>query len=334
MRINVAIPEAHVKKPVLDAALEATTRLNEQMLAAGEIPTFDKALAYGVKWRPEPPGDEHFDHGKRVMARKWGDCDDLAPWHAATLRHTGEDPGAQAIVKRTGPKLWHAVVQRSNGSIDDPSKRAGMGSSRGVVGAALPLMYPMAHGVSGAYIVRPQIAVRPIRGGWQARTDLPWHNHDTDQRQPPTPTDYMMTMLHAAPTAHTALTGCIAGACRFAEAAGFSTDDHLDRIAAIADACEGVDHDELASIYGEEHAEVACQVVGSMFGFLKKAARGIIHNPLTRAATSFIPGGSLVHDAARYVIPAGSHPGTAAVVVPPARPRPHEGRICFPATFE
>ena len=39
MRINVAVPESHVEAPVLDAALESVTRLNQAMLAKGEIPT-------------------------------------------------------------------------------------------------------------------------------------------------------------------------------------------------------------------------------------------------------------------------------------------------------
>src|SRR5262245_39874367 len=100
MRVNVAIPEAHVTRPVLDAALEATTRLNEQLLKEGVVPPFRKAVN-AVRWKPEPPGDEHFDHAAVVLGRGWGDCDDLAPWHAASLRATGEDPGAKAFVKKS-----------------------------------------------------------------------------------------------------------------------------------------------------------------------------------------------------------------------------------------
>src|SRR5262245_53396081 len=121
MRVNVAIPEAHVTQPVLDAALEAVTRLNEQLIQSGH-PTFKQALPTGIKWKPEPPGSEHFDHAGIVAHRGWGDCDDLAPWHAASLRVTGEDKGANAIVVPSGPNRWHAVVRRSNGAIDDPSE--------------------------------------------------------------------------------------------------------------------------------------------------------------------------------------------------------------------
>src|SRR5258706_3949910 len=176
MRINVAVPEAHVTAPVLDAALESVTRLNESLIQRGEVPTFTQGLHHGVKWKPEPPGQEHFDHAGVVMKRKWGDCDDLAPWQAATLRHSGEDPGAFAVAQRSGPKRWHAVVQRSDGSIDDPSKRAGMGMAvSGIIGAALPLMYGPSSVVGGAYIVRPQIPMRPVPGPGQARPDLPWY---------------------------------------------------------------------------------------------------------------------------------------------------------------
>lgn len=303
MRINVAVPEAHVEAPVLDAALESVTRLNESLMERGQVPSFSKALLHGVKWKPEPPGAEHFDHAGTVIARKWGDCDDLAPYLAADLRHSGADPGATAIVKRSGPKSWHAVVRRSDGAIEDPSLRAGMraGIPHGVRGAVLPLMFEQPQGVHGAYIVRPQIAVRPVRGGFQARADMPWHwrEHLSDK---PTPTDYALTALHTAPLAHTALTGAIDGACELAECSGASTEDHINRMCALSDAIEGVDFDELAQIYGDEAAEAASQVVGA-FGFLKhlnplKAVSVLTHNPLAQMASNFIPGGRAALDLA------------------------------------
>jgi len=117
MRINVAVPEAHVDAPVLDAMLESVTRLDQKLLQEGAVPTAKEAIKkHGVRWQPEPPGEEHFDHAGTVMQRGHGDCDDLAPHHAASLRHTGEDPGAKAVVYRSGPMRWHAVVQRSDAS--------------------------------------------------------------------------------------------------------------------------------------------------------------------------------------------------------------------------
>jgi hypothetical protein len=314
MRINVAVPEAHVDAPVLDAALEATTRLNESMLARKEIPTFEKGLHHGIKWKPEPPGAEHFDHAGTVLARKWGDCDDLAPWHAASLRHTGEDPGAHAVAKRSGPNRWHAVVQRSDGKIDDPSRRAGMGSHKGIIGGVLPLMYPPSSVVGGSYIIRPQIALRPVRGAMQARADLPWNwrEHLDDK---PSPTDYAMTALHTAPLAATALTGAIDGVCELGIAAGFADDDHILRLGAVSDTIDGMPFREIAAIYGEEHAYAAQNIVGGFFSSLAKGFKMIA--PIVSKAVQFVPGvgpvASSVIDKVASVIPEGG-----AIPVPPA----------------
>jgi len=141
MRIRIAVPEEHVDPPVIDAALEAVTRLDESLIRSGKSPTSDELVARGAKWRPENMGDEHFDHGGTIAQRGWGDCDDWAPLHAATLRTSGRDPGAKAVVIPSGPSTYHAVVQRSTGHIElgpeDISARAGMKplSTPRVVGA-------------------------------------------------------------------------------------------------------------------------------------------------------------------------------------------------------
>jgi hypothetical protein len=126
MRIRIAIPDEHVTPEVIDPVLEAVTRLNDHMLQTGQTPTSHELIRGGAVWRPENMGDEHFDHGGTIAQRGWGDCDDWAPLHAATLRTTGEDPGAIARVVKSGPQTFHAIVQRSDGTIDDPSVAAGM----------------------------------------------------------------------------------------------------------------------------------------------------------------------------------------------------------------
>lgn len=126
MRLRIGIPEDHVQPDVIDAALEAVTRLDDRLIRSGQSPTSHQALARGAVWRPENMGDEHFDHGATLAQRGWGDCDDWAPLHAATLRATGEDPGAIARVIPSGPSTYHALVQRSDGRIEDPSVWAGM----------------------------------------------------------------------------------------------------------------------------------------------------------------------------------------------------------------
>jgi len=290
MRVNVAIPEAHVSKPVLDAALESVTRLNEQMLKSG-TPTFQEALRkQGIKWKPEPPGQEHFDHAGIVAHRGHGDCDDLAPWEAASLRHTGTDPGAKAIVVRSGPSMWHAIVERSDGSHADPSKAAGMGQSvHGYHGAVLPLMSHAAV-VGGHYEPRPSLAVRPFPRGFQARVDVPWYSPGGVNGDEPSPTDYAMTALHSAPVATQALVGACCGAIELAQAGGYANPEHVARLAAVADACNGCPPDELVERYGPQHALAAQQLVGSFFGNVFKAATAPFKAAIApiKAAANFV----------------------------------------------
>lgn len=331
MRVKVAIPEHQVTAPVLDAALESVTRLNEQLLESGEVPTFERALrTTGVQWRPEPPGDEHFDSADRVMKRRAGDCDDLSPWHAASLRHTGEDPGATAVVRRSGPKRWHAVVQRSDGSIDDPSLRAGMGPGvaampPGVMGAVLPMMLAPGRsevGGVGAYILRPQLALRRHYGQVQARADLPWYWREHVMKDKPSSADIAMTTLHRAPVASTALTGAIEDVVTLGTVCGAASEADINKLCAIADACEGFSHADLVAIYGADVADAASAVVGSLFGKLGKFAKSVARRAVPMAA-SFVPGGSAALKIAKGVLPRGrrhSHPGAAPAGPPSASP--------------
>jgi hypothetical protein len=200
MRIRISVPEEHVEPSVINAALEAVTRLDHNMIASGDAPLFDPSNP-GVKWRPEPMGDEHFDNAGTVEQRGWGDCDDLAPWRAASLRATGEDPGAVAIVVPSGPNMFHAIVRRSDGSNDDPSQDAGM-QAKSVVGDGGALLSVWACDDAGTMYYGqlppttspimphcgPTFAVRPIVDpdagagakptasnivGYQARVDCP-----------------------------------------------------------------------------------------------------------------------------------------------------------------
>jgi len=299
MRINVAVPEAHVSRPVLDAALEAVTRVNEAMIKAGDVPLFDEVRDH-IRWKPEPPGQEHFDHAGIVLGRKNGDCDDMAPYAAASMRATGEDPGAKAIVKRSGPQRWHAVVQRSDGTIRDPSRETGMGQTNGVLGSSLPLM--MAPRVSVSGFARPQLALRPVhnRAGeleaWQARADLPWEwvqGHDV-----------AMAAIHGSHLSSQAVIGACEGLLRLGDANDVP-DELLSRCAAIRDACHGVPWHELARHYGPEEATAAGAVVGSFFSNLvKKAAPLLSSTPFAPAIAAF--GGK---DVAQRMAPSGGGGG-------------------------
>jgi len=299
MRVQVAIPDAHITSGVLDAALEPVTKLNEQLLAAGQVPTFEDALPTGIKWKPEPPGGERFDHAGTVMARKWGDCDDLAPWHAASLRHTGEDPDAKAIVRRSGPSTWHAIVQRGDGSIEDPSKAAGMPSGGARVSgcATCPPMVrprPSVSGVSDTQVARPAVAIRKIYDqGYQARVDIPWFGRDPSGK--PSKQDIAMAVLKAAPTAGPALTGAIDGAVRLAIVGQYAAKEHIDRLCCIADAVSGKTFHELARVYGPDHAHAAVNFVAGTQRVYGLSARQLVGGaavplaPATGASRLCIP---------------------------------------------
>ena len=167
MRIRYALADRAVRPDVLDAALEVSTRANRAALEAGDERPISEAIRRGlVRWRPEPYTDgEHFDDSATVQRRGWGDCDDLAPALAAELRATGRDPRARAVVRKSGPSRWHAVVRTSDGRILDPSKWAGMGRPQSISGCGVQPAIASGSGVIGIK--------RAPDGRWAVRCDLP-----------------------------------------------------------------------------------------------------------------------------------------------------------------
>lgn len=123
---------ALIVKPCLDALVEA----NRIYLRHYKCPALYNA---GVRYAEEP---EHFPCEEFasipvVLARKWGDCDDLAPWRVAELREAGENAHIRLSWKRrgNGTRLYHVTVRRGDGiaqpdgsigSIEDPSALLGM----------------------------------------------------------------------------------------------------------------------------------------------------------------------------------------------------------------
>jgi len=104
-----------------DAALEGLTRLDETIISSGRVPPLYDS---GVRYKTEPR--ETWRHAEDVAAEKWGDCEDLAAYRAAELRVNGSDPDARVMTYKTGPRRYHAVVERGNGEIEDPSAALGM----------------------------------------------------------------------------------------------------------------------------------------------------------------------------------------------------------------
>lgn len=257
MRLRLAVPSGLGRDDtaaVLDAALESLTRASAPMIQRGIVPTFARALKAGrVRWRPEPPGDEHFDLPQTVLKRGWGDCDDLAPWHAASLRASGRDPEAAAIVRPSGPGRWHAVVERGDGSIEDPSKAAGMGVVGGdeYVGPFWRPMFPE----------RMSMATYPLVVGWAARVDCP------DEED-----DLTWSSVATSRGPKRATRAAIQGMMPLAENL---YDEDLVRLAGIHDLLCGASHEDVDEALEHEGA------IGFLPGLL----------PAAGALSSLIPGG-------------------------------------------
>lgn len=199
MRIRLAIPDHLVTPEALEAALEATSLANEQAIIRGEVPPLTEAIRKGVRWKPEPFLDgEHFDLAHQVTARKWGDCDDLAPWLTGELRATGEDPGAVSRVYKSGPDRWHVVTQTSDGRILDPSKWAGMGKKKSgpsVNGVHAVTARPFARMGEGA------MCCVPHQGKYWSRVDLPFPGaagHIASHSRAPTPEQALYRAISGA----------------------------------------------------------------------------------------------------------------------------------------
>lgn len=68
---------------------------------------------------------------RRARLGHGSDCDDIAPAHAALLRVSGVDTDARATVIEIGPKSYHVVVRRADGTLDDPCAGLGMATPPG-----------------------------------------------------------------------------------------------------------------------------------------------------------------------------------------------------------
>lgn len=121
VRVNVPpIPEA------LEALAEGLVLLNvfymEHALDRGiELPALFES---GIVYRREPKGREWWESSVDILglvADRSGDCEDLAAYRAAELRVFEDEPAFVRVV-RTSRGTFHAVVERGDGEIEDPSR--------------------------------------------------------------------------------------------------------------------------------------------------------------------------------------------------------------------
>ena len=119
MKVSFNVPAS---RATLSAALEGLTATNVVLLGRNRnAPMLYKS---GVRYRAEPVGKEKWLTVPQVIRAGFGDCEDLAAWRAAELRHAGIP--ARAVVIRSGPKMFHAVVRLPSGQLEDPSAKLGM----------------------------------------------------------------------------------------------------------------------------------------------------------------------------------------------------------------
>jgi len=121
VRINVPpVPEA------IEAVAEGLVRLNEWYLEHAaergiELPPLYES---GIHYRREPKGREWWEsaadlHG--IITERSGDCEDLAAARVAELRvYEGIDAIVRVVRTRRGN--FHAIVERADGVIEDPSR--------------------------------------------------------------------------------------------------------------------------------------------------------------------------------------------------------------------
>ena len=87
----------------------------------------------GVVYQREPSGSEVWQTPYHALGTKAADCEDLSCWRSAELWALGETR-ARPTVKRISPRLRHILVQRADGTIEDPSLILGMHAARDPVG--------------------------------------------------------------------------------------------------------------------------------------------------------------------------------------------------------
>lgn len=144
-------PESHFAPLVF--ALEGMIAINMHHIkrawkraAAGMGPPIPPLYESGVVYQEDPPGREDWRDVYGILQRGVADCDQLIGWRVAELRCAGiaAEPvikwqhiprqiavalGYGANVGADGLWMVHCCVRYPDGSIEDPSKRLGMGGN-------------------------------------------------------------------------------------------------------------------------------------------------------------------------------------------------------------
>jgi len=86
----------------------------------------------GIRYRLEAPGVEEFADCESMLQKGHGDCAHLVAYRCAELREAGELATVRIkwapMPRNGGQRVFHVVVRRADGRIEDPSVRLGMHS--------------------------------------------------------------------------------------------------------------------------------------------------------------------------------------------------------------
>jgi hypothetical protein len=116
---------------VMRYLLEALTQANIAYLL--NAPHTPELYASGVRYLAEPDGRDEWQDIPDTLARRNGDCEDLACWRIAELRVRSGDPATHRITVAELPDTrgrmvttYHITVLRGDGRVEDPSRALGM----------------------------------------------------------------------------------------------------------------------------------------------------------------------------------------------------------------
>jgi hypothetical protein len=128
-----AIDSVNLTETTLHRLLAMLVALNLDYLADVGAENIPPLYESHVRYIPDLYARERWATIPHIWSRGSADCKSLCAWRVAELIARGEN--ASCAVSRTpsrsGARVFHILVQRENGSLEDPSYRLGMGWHEG-----------------------------------------------------------------------------------------------------------------------------------------------------------------------------------------------------------